>query len=204
MMKRPALPALSLPASSLPASSLLALLLLSACDGTSRQPEPGSPGSAPATSPAGMAPATTPSPTASGVPTLPDLTFGQPLPAGGPWRADPVQASDECVIYTAPTMPHAYAIAVSGKLERVTYAEGARFHLPSGIGPGSTEAAVRRAYPELTAEPHKYEAAPAKYLTTPRLVDGKPGLRFEIGETGRVEQIHIGLPSSLLLVEGCA
>ena len=41
-------------------------------------------------------------------------------------------------------------------------------------------------------EPHKYEDAPAKYLTAPNSANGDPALRFEIGRDGKASLIHVG------------
>lgn len=179
----------------------LPLLLLAGCKDHSEPPA--GPVSREATS--SPREPTSPSPVASSnPPAIPGLRFGQPIPADSPWHADPVQASDECLIYTSKAAPHAYAIVIGNRLERVSYAQGAGFRLPSGIMLGSDEAAVRRAYPDFVREPHKYEAAPAGYLTQPNLAPDQTGLRFEIGPDRKVDVIHIGLPSSLSLVEGCA
>lgn len=54
------------------------------------------------------------------------------------------------------------------------------------------------------ATPHKYEEAPAKYLTAPNVASGEPALRFEIGRDGKVSLIHVGTMPVLGYVEGCA
>jgi hypothetical protein len=62
---------------------------------------------------------------------------------------------------------------------------------------------VRQAYPGgLVESPHKYRDTPAKYLTwyaTPQ----KAGMRFSIGEDGKVHAIAGG-EKSIEYVEGCA
>lgn len=179
-----------------------ALGLVAGCDRAAPPAAPG-PGAA---APAGTGTASDPaaSPPGPAVPDLPGLVFGQPVADASGWHRDQVQASDECLTYTSPAMPKAYAMVVAGRLERVTFGRGSGFRLPGGIAPGSPVAAVRQAYPDFLAEPHKYEAAPAGYLTSPGLAADAVGLRFEIDATGEVSRIHIGLPSSLSLVEGCA
>lgn len=180
--------------------AIAAILLATAC----HQPPPASDAPAtPAAAPSVEA-AATPAPPVAPIPALPGLSFGQPIPAGGAWRADAAQISDECRTYTARAFPRSYAIVIAGRLERVTFGRGSGFRLPNGLAPGSTEDEVRRALPDLMAEPHKYAEAPAKYLTSSRLAPDAVGLRFEIDPDGTVGQIHIGLPSSLSLVEGCA
>ena len=52
--------------------------------------------------------------------------------------------------------------------------------------------------------PHKYGAAPAKYLTAPNAPSGDSALRFEIGSDGKVSLIHVGTMPVLAYVEGCA
>lgn len=182
------------------------VLLIAACDKITAPPSPQS-----ATSPA-TATATVPAPARTvpaamatpPLPQIPGLVFGQPIAPASGWRAHADPLSDECRTYASPAFPDAYAIVIDGRLERVTLARASGFRLPSGIAPGSPEAAVRKVYPDFVAEPHKYADAPAKYLTQPDLGPAETGIRFEIGQDGMVELIHIGLPSALSLVEGCA
>lgn len=176
----------------------LSLVLLAACHAENQAPSAAQTSATATSQPTGAPVADT------GLPAIPGLRFGQPIAADSGWVADPVQASDECLIYTSKQVPHAYAIAVNHRLERVSFSTGAIFRLPSGITLGSDEAAAKRAYPDFAAEPHKYEEAPAGYLTQPDLKPDQPGLRFEIGPDRKVKVIHIGLPASLSLVEGCA
>ncbi len=68
---------------------------------------------------------------------------------------------------------------------------------------GSTEKEVRHWFAGFRAEPHKYQAAPAKYLTAPNAASD-PALRFEIGDDGKVTLIHVGTMPVLGYVEGCA
>ena len=154
--------------------------------------------------PTGDGPAPAPTGAAPPIPALPGLAFGRPVASTSAWQADATEISDDCRIYTARAYPQSYAIVIAGRLERVSFGRGSGFRLPSGITPGSAEADVRRAYPDLVAEPHKYAEAPAKYLTSPALAPDAVGLRFEIDPDGTVGLIHIGLPPSLSLVEGCA
>ena len=195
----------------------LLLLALAACDRSSLPPDPDAGRTAPAAAKpapatrAPAAPASSPPPpsAASLAPRLPGLTFGQAIPAGSGWLREKDQVSDDCVLWVAPNRPDSYAITVAGRLERVTFGRGAGFRLPGrsgspGIAPGATEAAVRAAYPDLVAEPHKYVAPPAKYLTSPHLAADQAGLRFEIDPDGAVALIHVGRPAALSLVEGCA
>lgn len=98
-----------------------------------------------------------------------------------------------------------------GRLTRISLTRGARIETDRGLGLGAAAAAVRAAYgPALVAMPHEYQDPPAEYLTAWSL--GRPapdvadpaarGLRYEIGEDGKVETIHAGGPS-IQYVEGC-
>jgi len=133
-----------------------------------------------------------------------DLTLGQPVPRNSVWKAAGAQVSDACMTYSSPKHPEIYAMVEGGKVQRITVKGNEGFKTAEGIGIGSTEAAVRKAYLTFAEEPHKYADAPAKYLTSPDAKDGKPGLRFEIGGDGTVHMIHFGLRPALEYVEGCA
>lgn len=184
-----------------------ALLALAAC--SKPAPEPSATPSeapAPATEPSASAepaPAPEPSPTLTAA-TFDGLEFGQPVPKTSGWKLDGEQASDECLTYASAKHANVYAMIEGGKLQRFTVMEGSDFKLPTGLGIGSTEAAVRKAYPGFIEEPHTYSAPPAKTLTSPDAKDGKPGLRFEIDEQRKVQMIHMGLRPALEYVEGCA
>lgn len=101
-----------------------------------------------------------------------------------------------------------------GRLTRISLVDGAGAKTDRGLGVGATAAAVRSAYgPALRAGPHKYEPAPARYLTSwakdaPRNdrseVPGTArGMVYEVGASGVVRSISGGGPS-ILYVEGCA
>lgn len=81
-----------------------------------------------------------------------------------------------------------------------------------GLGPGDTAAEVKAAYGDAAvASPHKYEEAPAEYLTVwatgaedepyVRSPDAR-GVRYEVDGSGTVDLIHAGGPS-IQYVEGC-
>lgn len=129
------------------------------------------------------------------------LIIGKPVPAGSPWSARGAQASEECLTLSAPDWPGTYAIVEEGVVRRITVSDEAKAKLVEGIGPGSTEAQVRTAFPSFAAEPHKYVDAPAKYLTQP---GDDPRLRFEIDGKGKVSLVHVGLMPTLAYVEGCS
>lgn len=88
-----------------------------------------------------------------------------------------------------------------GLIRRITVSDGSQAMLVRGIGPGATEAQVRKAFPSFVAEPRKYVDAPVKYLTQP---GSDPRLRFEIDEKGKVSLVHVGMMPTLAYVEGCA
>lgn len=178
------------------------LLLLGAC--RDRDDQPASAPGDQATSPAASETAVPVPASANALPQLPGLTLNEPVPAGSGWVADKVQASDGCLTYTSPRVPHAYAIVIDGTVQRVSFMTGSDFRLPGGIGVGADEAAVRKAYPDFVAEPRKYVDPPAAYLTTPGLAEGAAGLRFEINDKRKVEIIHVGIQPALELVEACA
>lgn len=188
----------------------LAALTLSACS----QPEEGqrapaesgtpSPGVTRAARPPEPPARPAPGETSSGTLTLAglgDLIIGKPVPAPSAFKLRGAQASDTCLIYTAPGQPGVYAIVEGDVLRRVTVTRDSPVRLVEGIGVGSAEAAVRAAFPSFTSEPHRYVGPPAKYLTQP---GNAPRLRFEIGEDGTVTAIHVGMPPQLRYVEGCA
>ena len=186
-------------------------LLAAACAGCS--PEPAASPEASETAAATPAPpAPTPSPAVTASPAvavlalegLGPLRIGQPLPAGGAWAERGAQASDECRIVTSPDYPGVYAIVERGAVQRITLGQRSTVKLAEGIGVGASEAEVRQGFGGFREEPHEYTAAPAKYLTAPNAVSGDPALRFEIGEDGKVRQIHVGVMPVLGYVEGCA
>jgi len=129
------------------------------------------------------------------------LTIGKPVPVGSPWVARGAQISDGCTTITAPDWRGAYAIVEENVVRRITVSDESKAKLVEGIGPGSTEAQVRAAFPSFVAEPHKYVDAPAKYLTQP---GNAPRLRFEIDDEGKVSLVHVGMMPTLEYVEGCA
>jgi hypothetical protein len=135
---------------------------------------------------------------------LGDLKIGQAVPAGSHWAERGAQESDACRTVTSPDYPGVYAIVEKGKVQRITLGKRSEVTLVEGIGVGSSEADVKKWFAGFREEPHKYEAAPAKYLTAPNAGSGDPALRFEIGQDGKVGLIHIGMMPVLGYVEGCS
>jgi hypothetical protein len=100
-----------------------------------------------------------------------------------------------------------------GRLTRISLVEMSDIKTDKGLGIGDTAAAVKTAYgAAATATGHKYQDAPAEYIT---VWDGGPrtepyvedeaarGLVYEIDGTGNVGAIHAGGPS-IQYVEGCS
>jgi len=132
---------------------------------------------------------------------LGDLVIGEPLPAGSSWAVRGAQISESCETASSSDYPGAYAMIVDSEVRRITISDDSDVTLIEGIGPGSTEAQVRAAFPGFVATPHKYVSEPGKYLTQP---GNDPRLRFEIDMDGIVSLVHVGLMPQLGWVEGCA
>ena len=191
--------------------SLLPLAFLAACSSqSSSDAEPAADETvsvtpAPPIAPEKTAPASDPAPSATTLTPagLGDLRIGQAVPAGSSWSEKGAQASDVCRVLSSPDYPDTYAIVEEGEVRRISISKGSKVRLPEGIGPGATEAAVKKHFP-YPATPHKYVDAPGKYLTAPDAADGTPALRFEIGSDGTVSQIHAGTMPVLGYVEACS
>ena len=132
---------------------------------------------------------------------LGDLVIGKPVPTGSSFSERGAQISDVCHSVSSPAYPGVYAITERGEVRRITVSQRSGVRLVEGVGVGSSEAEVLKAFPGFRSTPHKYAAAPAKYLTQP---GDDPRLRFEVGADGRVNLIHVGLMPQLAYVEGCA
>jgi hypothetical protein len=197
----------------LTAPALMALSL-AACSGS----EPTDGGStttveetiAPATSapedapsePAPAAPATSPG-NVLGLEGLGTLRIGEPVPTGSSWAQRGAQADEACSTLTSPAYPGAYAIVEKGEVRRITLGKNSGVKLAEGIGVGASEAEVKKWFAGFREEPHKYQDAPAKYLTAPNARPGESALRFEIDTDGKVGLIHVGEMPTLAYVEGC-
>jgi hypothetical protein len=131
-----------------------------------------------------------------------------PNAVGGP---DP----ESCDQFRPSRAPEGLLVMIeAGRLTSISLVDGSKVETDRGLRVGSTAAAVRAAYgAALRIGPHKYEAAPAEYLTV-WAKDGPRGdayvtstiargIRYEIGGIGVVQSIHAGGPS-LQYVEGCA
>jgi hypothetical protein len=135
---------------------------------------------------------------------LGDLRIGEAVPRGTSWAERGAQTGAACRTVSSPDYPGVYAIVEKGKVRRITVGKRSDVKLAEGIGPGDSEAEVQKWFAGFRAEPHKYEDAPAKYLTAPNAASGDPALRFEIGHDGKVNLIHVGTMPVLGYVEGCS
>lgn len=132
------------------------------------------------------------------------LKIGQPVPATGGWAERGAQTGAACRTISSPAYPGVYAIVAGGVVRRITVGQRSDVQLADGFGVGASEAAVNEAFPGFLVEPHKYQEAPAKYLTAPAEGRDSPDLRLEIDRTGRLGLFHVGLAPELSYVEGCA
>jgi len=199
------------------AVSACALLTLAACG---RQDQPAAP--APATAPPAVETPATPAvdPNALTAEGLGPVRIGmtraelvkvwgedsQPNAVGG---ADP-ETCDE--FHPAKAPADVRVMIQNGVLTRITLARGATTKTDRGFGVGDDSMAIKQAYGgALFAQPHKYQEAPAEdlfvwshggstaYVTDP----AARGVRYEIGDDGKVMMVHAGDPS-IQLVEGCS
>lgn len=124
--------------------------------------------------------------------------------------ADP----ESCDEYRPTNAPDGLMVMIqSGKLTRISLVEMSPLKTDKGLGIGDTAETVKSAYgAAATASPHKYQDAPAEYITVweggPRTEsyvedEAARGIVYEIDGTGKVGAIHTGGPS-IQYVEGCA
>ncbi|MES2833986.1 MAG: hypothetical protein V4707_04660 [Pseudomonadota bacterium] len=100
-----------------------------------------------------------------------------------------------------------------GRLTRISIGRANTLKTDRGFGLGDSAAAIKTAYgAAAVATPHKYQDAPAEYITawsgaapTPDTPtpDTARGIVYEIGGEGTVTAIHAGGPS-IQYVEGCS
>lgn len=196
----------------LPLATASALALAACSSPADTNPDAAATESAAATTDdSAMADATGAPPVATGTPAeggkvlalegLGGLAIGQPVPAGSSFAERGAQINEACRTISSPDYPGVYAITENDQVRRITVGERSDVKLVEGIGVGATAADVLVAFPGFRSTPHKYVSAPGRYLTQP---GNDPRLRFEIGETGRVTLIHVGMMPQLGYVEGCA
>jgi hypothetical protein len=120
----------------------------------------------------------------------------------------------ECIEFQPQRAPDGLWVMIeAGKLTRITVGEMSTLKTDQGLGLGDTAGAVKTAYgADAKASPHKYQDAPAEYITwwkggprsEPYVQDETArGIVYEIDGAGKVGAIHAGGPS-IQYVEGCA
>ena len=124
---------------------------------------------------------------------------------GGP---DP----DACNQYQPTDTPDDMMVMLeSGILTRISVSGESSVVTEWNIGLGADAAKVEETYPDAVITPHKYEDAPAEYITVwstggsdePYIQNPSArGIRYEISGDGKVTAIHAGGPS-IQYVEGC-
>jgi hypothetical protein len=130
-----------------------------------------------------------------------------PNAVGGP---DP----ESCNEFRPQRAPEGLLVMIEqGKLTRISAVRASTLKTDKGFGIGDKASAIKAAYgAEAKATPHKYQAAPAEYITVwsgdkrtePYVQDAAArGINYSVGESGKVEAIHVGGPS-IQYVEGCA
>ncbi|HYW15473.1 MAG TPA: hypothetical protein VE891_04875 [Allosphingosinicella sp.] len=176
---------------------------------------------------AAEAPASAPKPEAAAPPVLTAEGFG-PLRIGMS-RAEVVKALGEdsdpqavggpdpesCDMFRPKRAPQGMLVMIeAGRLTSVSLIGDSKVRTDRGLGLGASAAQVKAAYGKaLRAGPHKYEEAPAEYLTiwtkdgpsgeAHETAPAARGISYEVGAKGRVQGIHAGGPS-IQYVEGCA
>jgi hypothetical protein len=172
--------------------------------------------------PIAEAPAAPPSPagdrlTATGWgPLKIGMTRDEVVAAAGDTRSPDAAGipGSDCVEFQPKNVPeNLWVMLEAGKLSRMTIADMSMLKTDKGLGLGDTAEAVKAAYgAAAAASPHRYQGAPAEYITVweggPRAgshVEGEAarGIVYEIDATGKVGAIHAGGPS-IQYVEGCA
>jgi len=105
------------------------------------------------------------------------------------------------------------AMIEEGRLTRISLIDDSKVKTDRDLGIGIPASVVRATYGSaLQTTPHKYQEAPAEYLTIWAKGGGpidravpphSRGIQYVVDSTGKVETIHAGGPS-ILYVEGCA
>ena len=184
-----------------------ALLGLSACNA----PEPTAPASVPPV-PQAPAPAATNLTSAGYGPLRVGMTRAEIVTAmGEDANPDAVGGPDpeSCDMFRPSRAPEGLLVMVEdGVLTSIHLGRNTTVQTDRGLAIGDTAVAVKQVYGTAAeVSPHKYVDAPAEYITvwTTTEHDGASarGLRYEIGDDGRVQSIAAGGPS-IQYVEGCA
>ena len=144
------------------------------------------------------------------------MTQAQVDAAVGPPPAKVAEAEpSECRQYQAPRAPQGLLVMMEkGVLTRLTAVRDSTIKTADGVGLGSDGEQLKTRYgASASVTPHKYQEAPAAYVTLWPGADhllntyvsdpAARGLVFEIGQDGKVAAIRAGGPS-IQLVEGCS
>ncbi|THD68677.1 hypothetical protein [Phenylobacterium sp.] len=111
--------------------------------------------------------------------------------------------SFECRQDEVPSQEGMAVMAQRGIITRITLSAPNRLLTDRGLGIGSTEAEVRRAYGQtLKVMTTPYEEEPAHDLTF-WAFPGKRGVRYDTNIAGSVEAIYVG-SDAINLIEGCS
>lgn len=197
--------------------SSIGLLTLAACNApeTAKTPEGKAPEAAApvVASDAASAPVLTPQ---SYGPLKIGMTQAEVDAAVGPPPANAADAEpSECRQYHPPRAPEGLLVMMEkGVLTRLSAIKGSTVKTEDGVGVGYDAEQLKATYGAAArVTPHKYQDAPAAYVTTwpgTRHLLGSyvtdpaaRGLVFEIGQDGKVAFIHAGGPS-IQYVEGCS
>ncbi|HEY1073028.1 hypothetical protein [Brevundimonas sp.] len=135
--------------------------------------------------------------------------------AVGPPPADVASDPSECRHYQAPNAPQGLLVMMEkGVLTRLTAVTGSTLQTEDGMGVGDGGEQLKARFgAAASVTPHKYQEAPAAYVTVwpgaGHLLNtyvsdpAARGLVFEIGQDGKVAAIRAGGPS-IQYVEGCS
>jgi hypothetical protein len=197
-------------------AAILTAFVLAACSGEAPAPADTTPTPAAEATPPPAADANALTSTGWG-PLKIGMTLAEVTAAAGPdSNPDDVGGPEPeyCDQFRPANAPEGLLVMIEqGKLTRISLIEMSPLKTDKGLGIGDTAAAVKAAYgSSAQTGPHKYQDAPAEYIT---VWDGGPraepyvqdetarGLVYEIDGTGKVGAIHAGSPS-IQYVEGCA
>ncbi len=128
---------------------------------------------------------------------------GQPIALVGPFPPrEAERTSQDCRLYSDANLPGVWIMTDGdGVVQRVSVGGNSTLVTAQGITLGTSQAAVFAAYPTARGEPHEYIIGGSNLYTT---APGSAGLRFEIGATGTVVEMHGGTQPFLGYSEGCA
>ena len=196
--------------------ALIAALAFAACTPAANEPAPAAPAE-----PAQAADTAPPPAAANNVLSADGLgalkigmTKDDVIAAVGDTRnPDAVGIPGDCIEFQPLRAPDGlWVMLEEGKLTRITIGDLSPVKTDKGLGIGDAPDAIKAAYPDAKATPHKYQDRPAEYITwwkggqrTEPYVqdDAARGIVYEIDGTGKVGAIHAGGPS-IQYVEGCA